>query len=183
MVVVIEGIDGVGKTTLCEALKKVLNNETFGADILYHKESAPGKSIVERFKRLATYDCCVNDNRIHIYDRATIIDDFVYEPLFNECESCFSISPLCVLCISEMLRRSLIIHLTAPVPLIEERLSQRGDRYVTKSDIHAIRKLYNTFYERMQLRPRYVDSTDTDTAVQFCTELISLYVKGVRNEN
>lgn len=176
MIVIIEGPDGVGKTTLCERLSHVLNSDWLGVKVFYHKESTPGNSVTERLKRLQLFEERLLSKDLHVYDRATIVDDFVYEPVFNNIVSLFTCSNFLMFWIKEMLQKVLIIHLYAPLEVLQERLNSRGDKYVTSDDLIRIVQLYTMGYEQLNVKPVFVNSLD-DQALNECVDYIKQYVE------
>ena len=176
MIVIFEGPDGVGKSTMCERLSRVLDSGSVGVGITYHKESKPGKSIAERLKRVQLFEERLYDKDLHIYDRATIIDDFIYEPLFDNIVSLFTCSNFLMFWIKEMLQKVLIIHLYASLDVLQERLNSRGDEYVTSDDLIRIVQLYTMGYEQLDVKPVFVNSLD-DQALDECVDYIKQYVE------
>lgn len=180
MIVVFEGLDGAGKTTLCDALKTVLNEVIPERAICFIKESNPGDSVAEKLERLKFFDHRLHSDVLFVYDRATIIDDFIYEPVFHEECSIFLQSPLILSWIKGLLQKALVIQVVAPMTTIKRRLKQRGDQYVTVEDLRMIREQYVEYYQRLGVQPVYVESNNLKVAVQQCIELISNYTKGVK---
>lgn len=119
MVFLIEGIDGCGKTTAIENLKKMF------PDIVFIKESYPGDSVEERAVRLERLQVHVNMPAVFIYDRCTALDDFIYEPVIANKDSMLDWNR-----VAPLLAECKIIYLDCDLNVVKERLEQRGDQYV-----------------------------------------------------
>lgn len=134
MVIIIEGLDGVGKTTLS---KKIAQDYKFK----YIKESYTEDSR-EKKARVARMMINQIDRKIYIYDRTTLIDDFVYgflnkkqSPLLNYLKK-----------IKQTLSESVIIHLQLDEQKRQKQFNQRGDNYITNDDVKKIDQNYKQFY-------------------------------------
>ena len=86
-----------------------------------------------------------------IYDRTTLIDDFVYSFL-NESESTLS---KYFDIIKALLAQCKIVHLIIDEPTRQQRLEQRGDKYITNDMISKIREQYSNFYDKLD-KPCFV---------------------------
>ena len=75
MVFLIEGVDGCGKSTVVQSLRELY------PEITYVKEFYPGDSLEERLIRVKTLSNHINSTEVVVYDRATALDEFVYEPI------------------------------------------------------------------------------------------------------
>lgn len=137
MIAIIEGSDCIGKTTLCEAIAKRYN-------FLYVKESYTD-DVKEKEKRVQDLLARLMSNLNFIYDRTTLIDDFVYSFL-NKTESTLS---QYLTIIQVLLEQCKIIHLTIDDQIQKQRLEQRGDQYITYDDIKAIEDEYESFYNQL----------------------------------
>lgn len=139
MIVIIEGLDGVGKTTICQQICEQYNYQ-------YIKESYTN-DYQEKEQRVARMLLRLIDGRDFIYDRTTLIDDFVYEFL-NVTES-----PLTKYynIITAILSECKIIHLQLDEQTRKQHFEQRGDQYITDKDIEQVRKNYLNFYDHSNL--------------------------------
>ena len=114
MIVIFEGLDGVGKTTLCKQL-----TETYNYNYIKGSYTNSSKEKVDRLLDLLPK---LFDNNVYIYDRCTLIDDFVYtqlddlEPAFKDY---FDI-------IKSILNHCIIIHLTIPEEERNKSFLNRG---------------------------------------------------------
>jgi len=182
MIVVFEGIDGVGKTTLCEGLKNVLRDEFLSMHVFYHKESSPGKFVTERLERIKLFEKRLYDKDLHIYDRATVIDDYVYEPVFTHTVSLLTTSAFLTLWITEMLQHTLVLHICAPMDVVKARLQVRGDEFVSSEQLNEVYCMYSNAYDLLDIKPVCIDSL-SDNALQQCIDQITYYVKEQKDEN
>lgn len=131
MVFLIEGIDGCGKSTLVDGLKKVL------PDISYIKESYPGDSVEERCERVGRLRQAILGGKTVVYDRATAIDEFCYEPVIGKRNPTLSWEH-----VKPILEHCTIIYLRCDMSVIKERLAARGDEYVTEDMLESINANY-----------------------------------------
>ena len=138
MVIIVEGLDGTGKTTLCNQL-----GEDLGCEIIH--EGYPGESFGIRLYRLRRLIENIKSNKLIIYDRCTCIDDFVYSML-NEQKS--ELGDLRVE-IDNVLKETTIINVTVDKDEQIRRLLHRGDEYITVNDLEDLRHSYTTFYNEL----------------------------------
>lgn len=82
------------------------------------------------------------DDENYIYDRATLIDDFVYSFLNKERSTLLNYFDIIIL----LLSKCKIIHLKLDEKIRKQRFDQRGDQYITNNDIKKIAKEYKNFY-------------------------------------
>lgn len=136
MVVIIEGLDGVGKTTICQA---ICDQEPM---FTYVKESYTSDN-KEKENRIQLMLQRVLDSKAYLYDRTTLIDDFVYGFL-NETES--SLSQYIDVIVS-ILSHCQIYHLRLDEKVRRQRFSERGDQYITEEMIDGIAEGYSQFYQ------------------------------------
>ena len=154
MLYIIEGIDGIGKSTLTEQIKKYY--EINGKRAIFVKESVvkdrhEKESRVRKIKQLV--EECPYDV---FYDRATIIDDFIYEPIMLNKSSTLPLE-----CI-DILRKVKIIYLNGDFDMCVERISQRGDEYIpaVRSLLRSIDEAYTNFFYENKLDVSVVDVGD-----------------------
>ena len=130
MVFLIEGIDGCGKTTVVNNLKKLF------PEITYVKESRPGDSYDERVNRLDALRKYINSCEVVVYDRATALDEFIYEPVIGKRPSMLKWEE-----VEPLLSQCVVIYLSCAVDVISERLEGRGDEYINGSDLSVLREI------------------------------------------
>lgn len=137
MIVIIEGLDGVGKTTLCKQFAEKYDFE-------YIKESYTD-DCKEKENRVMLMLQRLFDGKNYIYDRTTLIDDFVYGFL-NKQESTLTKYKDIVLSI---LSHCHVFHLVLDEETRRKRFEQRGDAYITKEMIAHISAYYGLFYSEL----------------------------------
>lgn len=147
MVYVIEGPDGVGKSTVMKALKKIM------PEAVFVKESYT-PSIDERIKRVGVFRDYLLSNKTVVYDRATVVDDFVYEPVVAKQKSHLS-EPV----IQQLLHCATIVYIDCDVKILEKRLASRGDEYIEAHHVPLIKEQYEKFFERNFLHVHRVDGS------------------------
>ena len=137
MVIIVEGLDGVGKTTICKELCNQL-------PLIYIKESYTSDNL-EKEKRIRLMLERIMESDTYLYDRTTLIDDFVYNFL-NETKSSLSDYLDVILSILSHCR---IFHLCLDEQKRQERFDERGDEYVTKDMMENVRQAYLQFYRKL----------------------------------
>ena len=91
----------------------------------------------------------------YIYDRATIIDDFVYDFLNDEKHSdLYEYRDI----IYSILAHCKVIHLRLDEQTRQKRFDQRGDQYITSDMIRHIKYKYELFYDNVP-NVKYIDLT------------------------
>ena len=148
MVIIIDGLDCSGKSTVYDRLRSELD----GAYFL--KDSYPAPSDIERMDRLALFKRRSAEPYLYVYDRATVIDDPVYEYLFNERTSILEEEMD-----SETFKNCLVLHFTVDKDVWLKRMEDRGDAYVDIDDYEAIIESYDAFYRKYQ--PKMLEVIDT----------------------
>lgn len=136
MIVIIEGLDGVGKTTISKELCKRYN-------YIYIKESFTNDTN-EKYQRIVNMLKKLGDDKIYIYDRSTIIDNKIYSFL-NDKNDDFEISQDVE---NMILDNCKIIHLILEENKRKERFLSRGDKYITNDLISKISQNYIDFYKQ-----------------------------------
>lgn len=135
MIVIIEGLDGVGKTTIAKRFAEKYDFE-------YVKESYTD-NCKEKEQRIVRMLDRLLKERDYIYDRTTLIDDFVYSFLNKQrstLEEYFET-------IASILQKCKICHLQVQDEnILKERLEKRGDQFVGIDDLKQIGFNYREFY-------------------------------------
>ena len=150
MVVILAGCDGTGKSTCFNRLR-----ESISANFI--KESYVSSFEKRRIRALFT-SSKITDGDLTIYDRATILDDLVYDPVMTNRESSL-ITAFGGGVISCLLNRCLIIYLDLDDCELTKRLESRGDDYVSAHQINKIKNSYKTIFERYNICHERVDVT------------------------
>ena len=138
MVIIVEGLDGVGKTTIC----KELCNQDPG--LIYVKESYTSDN-VEKENRIKLMLERIMNPGTFLYDRTTLIDDFVYNFL-NESDSSLA-NYLDIILV--LLSHCQIFHLHLNEQVRQQRFEQRGDEYITNDMMKDVAKAYQVFYTNL----------------------------------
>lgn len=171
MIFIITGVDGSGKTTLFNNLINKLNFTTFV------KEPYPGEGKVPREARRKNLELFVQNRKdiSVVYDRATVIEDFIYEPIIGDGSSYFE--PVKEE-ISSLLKQTTIIHLTCSPEQLMKRLTMRGDRFIELGHIETIKQRYDEFFNEMKLEPFVVD-----TSFQTEQQTLDIVINLIRKTN
>lgn len=138
MVVVIEGLDGVGKTTFCKEFCRK-------TDFIYIKGSFTDDLAEKKRRMNQLLEYLLDEEHNYIYDRITFIDDFVYTMLNkepNQLDKYFDIIQL-------LLSKCTIIHLTIDEKIRRERFNNRGDEFVTNEMLVEVDKSYKEYYKKL----------------------------------
>ena len=147
MLIVLEGCDGSGKTTVANNLKAVLPD----AEIIHCTTETP--NTFEFFKRLIM----ASEHRDIIADRFCY-GQFVYQ---NEEERHLTPEQLYTLETGMVAAGAKVIHVVAPVHTIKERLSWRGEK--TTHPVEEITDRYINLFERTLIKPHlWWTGSDTD---------------------
>lgn len=139
MVIIIEGLDGVGKTTFCKKFCEITN-------FIYVKGSYTNDLEEKKRRMTDLLTRILDDKNNYIYDRITLVDDFAYSILNkskNELDEYFDI-------IQSLLNRCKIYHLQVDESIRRERFDNRGDDYVTNDMlINDVSKGYEEYYDKL----------------------------------
>ena len=137
MIYILAGADGTGKSTVFEGLKKML------PDAIFIKESytPSGEEKDARVRRVRQLLRC---GKTVVYDRATVLDDFIYEPVMHKQTSRLELYAMV------LLDATTIIYFDCEPSVLEKRLESRGDEYVAASDIVPIQKQYEMFFRNVK---------------------------------
>lgn len=160
MVIIIEGLDGTGKTTISKELSKRYNFE-------YVKESYTDDCKEKEYRMVLLLHRLL-DSKIYIYDRATLIDDFVYSFLNQTTSTLTEYKNV----IKALLKKCILIHLQLDEKTRSERFNERGDQYITNDQINQIANNYKEFYSDLD-DVNYIDLTsDIDKDIENIMEVI-----------
>lgn len=144
MIIIIEGPDGAGKTTLAEKISRQTKYP------IIH-QSQP-KSEEEKKRMLGEYIQIIRSNKNAIFDRCWY-SEMAYGPVMRG-ESAISYPGMYEL--EELLARSgaILIYATGPKALLWQRCQRRGEEYVTSRDnFNAICDNYDTIMNVPHLIP------------------------------
>lgn len=146
MIYILEGADGAGKSSVFQWLKEHLE------DAVFIKESYT-PSLEERKQRVNKFERLLQSGKTVVYDRATILDDYIYEPIMANAESQLDGSVTWPL-----LKQATVIYFDCPVKVLAERLARRGDDYVEEYHLQSIVDAYEEVFASL-IRPYRVDAT------------------------
>lgn len=142
MIIIIEGADGVGKTTAVNMLWRVIMLEQGVEPRILHRGPPQRDPLLEytvdlEFDELNEWTIC---DRWHW-------GELIYGPLYRNASL---LSGAGHVAIDEFLARrgALLIHLDAPTDVVLERVRERGDDYVRLEDIPRIIREYRLLAER-----------------------------------
>lgn len=167
MLYIMAGADGTGKSTCFETLKRYLGNKA-----VFVKESYT-PSIEERFARVRKIAELAKSDKVVIYDRATVLDDLVYEPVLQKKNSVLCEDVEMYHLVEQVLREAKILYFTCENAVLKERLEERGDEYVTFDDIVEIRDTYDEVFEAIGIRP-YVFNTTHEGVTTIAAQVLQI---------
>lgn len=154
MIVMLEGVDGVGKSTIREILRDFLNvNSVRGSSFESAKQD--GWDLFRWYTQLITHP----DNKDVIMDRS-FYSNMVYASLFEG----YTLLPLEQIRILEQIVKTLhkdilVVYLNAAPETIKERLSSKSDKYIKEADIDALMERYDkVMFYQCQLPWHYLDT-------------------------
>ena len=151
MIYIFEGVDCTGKSTCFNSLK-----ERYEKDIIFIKESYT-PSVQERKDRVHKMNDLLRQNKTVIYDRATLIDDFVYSGVTSNEEPIFKDQ---MNLIKEIVQKCVVIHFDCDNEVLLERFKERGDEYVQGFEtIQKLKKKYKEIYNFLNVKVLKIDTT------------------------
>lgn len=167
MLYIMAGADGTGKSTCFETLKRYLGNKA-----VFVKESYT-PSVEERFARVHKIAELAKSDKVVIYDRATVLDDLVYEPVLQKKNSALCEDVEMYRLVKQVLREAKILYFTCENAVLKERLEERGDEYVTFDDIVEIRDTYDEVFEAIGIHP-YVFNTTHEGVTTIAAQVLQI---------
>lgn len=150
MVVILAGCDGTGKSTCFNKLKQ-------SVDANFIKESYTKDVEAKRLRALFTASK-INDNDLTIYDRATVLDDLVYDPVIANQESML-VPMMGKGSLNLFLFGCLIIYFDLDDYEITRRLEKRKDDYITVHQVNKIKNSYQKVFNDFNLDPVKINVT------------------------
>lgn len=144
MIIIIEGPDGAGKSTLANKIK-----EQTGYTLLHRSQP---KTEEDKQRMMDEYIQVIKAGKNCIFDRCWY-SEMVYGPVMRD-ESVISYQQMYEL--ERLLAKNgaLIIHCTAPEQTLWKRCLRRGEDYIT--DRTTFHKICDGFYQVMHCIPHYV---------------------------
>lgn len=160
MIIIVEGPDGAGKTTLVESLLRSIP----GATMQHFGAPETPEAAEEYWQVYAAAIQKVQPNQVVIFDRSWY-SDMVYGPVMRRRSE---MSRAHADMLSAMVVASgggMILYCTAPIKVLASRCRQRGESYVTAyADLQDITKLYS---DVMQTQVSYLPVIRYDTAARW----------------
>lgn len=136
MIAIIEGLDGTGKTTICKQICELDEN-------IEYIHGSYTDSNQEKIERLKTMFNQLFDTKLYLYDRCTIIDDFVYNFLDSQRSPLLHYKDI----IKAILKKCIKIHLIINENERHKRFIKRGDDMIDNKMIKIISENYVKFYK------------------------------------
>ena len=146
MLIILEGVDASGKSTIAEFLAGVL-----GAKIVHCSQKT--KNTMEFFEDILTAS-----KKQHIIADRFCYGQFVYqEP--NE-RPLGDLTDLHHLELKMMTNYDVrFLYVTADTSIIQERLKSRGEVIINKLSVDEVKSRYNRLFEQTLLKPRTINTT------------------------
>lgn len=155
---ILEGSDGTGKSTCFEQLKRYMPK-----DVIFIKESytSSAEDKMARVRRLFTL---IDSGKTVVYDRATAVDDFVYELVIDEQKSILQKLREDGLYkqFLEVMQKVHVLYFTCDDDVIKERLEYRGDEFITAEHVATIKRSYEFFFTEHNITPYRIDTSDNN---------------------
>lgn len=164
MLYIFVGPDGAGKSTCFSILKNKFAN---GRHSVFIKESHTTDN-AEKSEKIARVGKVARGMPVGydvFFDRATLIDDFVYNPIIDGKEPFLNIDEI-VSVFKNLSGRCKIIYFTASNEALASRIGARGDQYINAEQIVAIKKRYGKILSKVMMCNNVdlhvVDTTNTN---------------------
>lgn len=172
MVVIFEGLDGAGKSTIVEYLKSL---PFFRFEFIKESYAGPGADV--RKQSLKALQERIKSKTVFVYDRCACIDDFVYEPVMHKQQSPFHSLDL-ISEVRQALSKCLIIHLDVTPERAAARLAERGDDYITVEQLPEIAAAYECAYKQLAVSPFKISTMTNDLVTTHlrCANLIQQWL-------
>lgn len=163
MVYILAGVDCTGKTTVYNKLKKVLGN----AAVFVKESNCPTDK--EKRYRLQKLQALIESGETVIYDRATAIDDYVYEPVMAGKDTALD-----MLTVQDLLTHCVVIYFHAANETITSRLQYRGDEHVTPDMVPEIVRRYDKFFNELLLPNVYPVNVDGKSEMEVFNQVFNI---------
>lgn len=154
MIYILAGMDGTGKSSVFAHLQNVLDG-----DYILIKESCNniGKDVdVEMSDRLRRTEMLEASGKDVVYDRASVVDDFIYSWMTNRREPAMAKH---MHTIKQLMQKVTVIYFDCNVVTAVKRLAIRGgDDYVSGNDLCTIERMYKRFFEEYGVKPFVVNA-------------------------
>jgi len=140
-IIIVEGSDCAGKTTLINRLKDSLNYQVVKGSS-FEQSTCTNEELFNKFDEMTKLEKTVLDRFIY--------SNLVYAPLYKD----FALltDDQCRLIESKMKDKAIIIYLEAEMDTLIHRLKTRGDDYVTIDKLEGIKESYNRLIPQVELK-------------------------------
>ncbi|RKJ28240.1 hypothetical protein D7X33_42715 [Butyricicoccus sp. 1XD8-22] len=163
-VIIVEGVDGAGKTTLINELSSQLNYDVVKGSS-FELSSCTNEELYNKFNDMTTLDNVVFDRFIYSNE--------VYAPLYKDFalltdEQRREIE-------RKMSHKAIIVYLYADTETLIDRINVRGDDYVTVDKLDTIKEKYDESMSKVRgIGVLRFNTTNTSTIeiVEFISSLI-----------
>lgn len=150
MVTILAGNECTGKSTCFTHLRDMAEGSQ-AVDCLFIKESHIDSEL-EKLGRVSYVRELVVSNQTALFDRATMLDDLVYNPITDNKQSQL-INEQTKEWYVDTLKQCQIIFFECSLGTIKQRLSQRGDEYIDESQLEQIQRGYEAIFRQYGLKP------------------------------
>jgi thymidylate kinase len=152
VIIILEGADGVGKTTAAAMIKRVIQSASLGGVALFHRGPPERDPLLEYTVDLEGFTCD-KTYKWAVCDRWHW-GELIYGPLYRG-ESLLSGAGHRA--VDEFLARrgAIVVHLDARVDVIVQRVVERGDDYVLSEHLPFIVEEYRRIREMHTPLQRY----------------------------
>ena len=162
MLIIIEGVDGSGKTTFANSICEVVNTEH---PATYLHRGVPEQHVLDEYE-LPLFDYVPFDNKTIVCDRWHIGPD-VYGPIKRNDDG---LDPVIRWHINAFLasKGALVIYTEMPIEGLLERLRSRGEDYLHESEVASVIEKYHDAISMIPL-PIWLSTTGVHSIIDAIT--------------
>lgn len=159
MLLIIEGMDGSAKSTLCKAISKSFGFEYYKESLSYQERLKPLYNGGEYYKNLS--------NELLSLNKDLVIDRFHLGEIVNPIIRKDGRTPLSMedfRNVEDLLSpHSTLILCDTSVNFIENVFSHRGEEVADKTDIQYLKYMYSAFFKASRIRSKRIFDVEKDT--------------------
>lgn len=159
MIIIIEGPDCAGKTSLSKHIQEQFKIKSFKESLSYSDRLKPEYDGFEHYKKLSTDFINANDH--------CVIDRFHIGEAVNPIIRKDGRRPLDVSCLQEiediLVKKAILINCAPSKEFIEKTFKERGEDVAKKEDIQYLLYLYKLFFNISSLRTKYEFNLENDS--------------------
>jgi thymidylate kinase len=165
MIIVFEGVDGVGKSSIAKKLSEKLGFPVIKGSSFEQAKCTRDELFNKFYDMLFDYDDLILDRYIH--------SNVVYAPLYEDF-AMISKGELRFLESQLELYDAIVIYLKADPEIIKQRLQKRGDEYISADKIEEISQRYDEIFGETNLKHYVIDTGkySVDEIVEMILELV-----------